>query len=62
MYKRLMEIMGRLETVEKGSKQKNDTLNHRIDTPNQQVDTLKKQKGRYYEHYRNPEKKKYGYY
>lgn len=43
MYKQLMEIMGRLESVEKDSKQKIDTLNERIDTLNQQVDTLNKE-------------------
>ena len=32
MYQQLMEIMGRLETVEKDSAQKIDTLNKRIDT------------------------------
>ena len=32
MYQQLMEIMGRLENVEKDSAQKIDTLNKRIDT------------------------------
>lgn len=32
MYQQFMEIMGRLETVEKDSKQKIDILNNRIDT------------------------------
>lgn len=32
MYQQLMDIMGRLETVEKNSKEKIDTLNGRIDT------------------------------
>lgn len=32
MYQLLMDIMGRLETVEKNSKEKIDTLNGRIDT------------------------------
>ena len=31
MYQQLMEIMGRLETVEKDSKQKIDILNNRIE-------------------------------
>lgn len=40
MYQQLMEIMGRLENVEKVSAQKIDTLNNRIDTLNKQIDTL----------------------
>lgn len=43
MYKQLMEIMGRLETVEKDSEQKISHLNHRIDNLNQQVDILNRE-------------------
>ena len=32
MYQQLMEIMGRLETVEKDSREQINTLNNRIDT------------------------------
>lgn len=43
MYKQLMEIMGRLESVEKDSKQKIDTLNQRIDTLNKENHALRKE-------------------
>lgn len=43
MYKQLMEIMGRLDTVEKDAKQEINTLNQRIDSLNQQVDILNKE-------------------
>ena len=40
MYQQLMEIMGRLETVEKSSAQKIDSLNNRIAALNNKIDTL----------------------
>ncbi len=43
MYQQLMEIMGRLETVEKDSAQKIDTLNKRIDTLENENLVLKKE-------------------
>lgn len=43
MYKQLQEIMGRLETVEKDSKQKIDTLNRRIDTLEKENHDLKEE-------------------
>ena len=43
MYQQLMEIMGRLDTVEKESAQKIDTLNKRIDTLENENLALKKE-------------------
>lgn len=43
MYQQLMEIMGRLETVEKDSKAKIDTLNDRIDTLEKENFVLKEE-------------------
>lgn len=43
MYQQLQEIMGRLETVEKDSKQKIETLNRRIDTLENENRNLKKE-------------------
>ena len=43
MYQQLQEIMGRLETVEKDSKQKIETLNKRIDTLEKENQNLKKE-------------------
>lgn len=43
MYQQLMEIMGRLETVEKNSKKKIDTLNNRIDTLEKENFALKEE-------------------
>ena len=40
MYQQLMEIMGRLENVEKDSAQKINTLNRQIDSLNDRIDTL----------------------
>ena len=43
MYQQLMEIMGRLETVEKDSAQKIEQLNKRIDTLEIENFSLKKE-------------------
>lgn len=43
MYRQLMDIMGRLETVEKDSKEKIDTLNDRIDTLEKENTVLKEE-------------------
>lgn len=43
MYQQLQEIMGRLETVERDSKQKIDTLNNRIDTLEKENQNLKEE-------------------
>ena len=43
MYQQLQEIMGRLETVEKDSKQKIDTLNKRINTLEKENQNLKEE-------------------
>ena len=43
MYQQLQEIMERLETVEKESKQKIETLNKRIDTLEKENQNLKKE-------------------
>ena len=43
MYQQLMEIMGRLETVEKESTQKIDSLNTRIDVLEKENHVLKEE-------------------
>lgn len=43
MYRQLQELMGRLETVEKESKQKIDTLNRRIDSLEKENQDLKEE-------------------
>lgn len=43
MYRQLMDIMGRLETVERDSKEKIDTLNDRIDTLEKENTVLKEE-------------------
>lgn len=42
MYQQLMEIMGRLDTVEKESNKKIDALNAKIDTLEKENTALKK--------------------
>ena len=43
MYQQLMEIMGRLETVEKDSREQINTLNNRIDTLEKENHALKEE-------------------